>query len=90
TAQSSDLRVVGGQGGLTFHLVKTLTCDDASGSLLIAVDAATSRGRPWQDQGGWSVQGGTGQWANASGGGNLVGAYVPDGVIDDYTGVIAR
>ncbi|HEY3548828.1 MAG TPA: hypothetical protein VGK17_22375 [Propionicimonas sp.] len=90
TAQTSDLRIVGGNGGLTFHLVKNLVCSDGSGSLMISVDAATSLGRPWQDQGGWSVQGGTGQWAGASGGGNLVGAYVPGGVIDDYVGVIAR
>jgi len=87
---TSNLEIMGGRGGLTFHLDKTLTCDDGSGSLTIHVDAATSNGTSGGDQGGWSVVSGTGAWASASGGGRLVGDYVPDGVIDHYTGSLHR
>jgi hypothetical protein len=90
TAETSDLRIVGGRSALTFHLRKTLTCDDGSGTLVMDVDAATSYGHPFTDGGGWSVAGGTGDWAGASGGGRLVGEYVADGVIDHYAGVIRR
>lgn len=83
---TSNLKIVGGRGGVTFHLDKTLTCDDGSGTLTIHVDAATSNGHPSGDVGGWSVVSGTGAWAHASGGGRLVGDYVPTGVIDHYTG----
>ena len=67
----------------TFHLTKTLECPD--GTLTINVDAATVFGSP-TDQGGWSVVGGTGAYAGVRGGGSLVGTYIPDGIIDLYTG----
>ena len=85
TSGTSNLAIVGGGHGLTFHLDKTLTCDDGSGSLVIAVNAATHAAHP-EDQSGWAVMGGTGRWAAASGGGNLVGTYTDTGVIDQYTG----
>lgn len=88
TATSSGLGIVGGGNALSFHVTKTLECGDGSGSLVIRVNAATHGGSD-HDQGGWSVVSGTGAWAGASGGGNLVGTYVPDGVIDLYTGVLA-
>jgi len=89
TAVSHDFRSTGhGQNhAFTFHLEKTLTCADGSGTLTIRVNAATADGAPG-DQGGWSVMAGTGAWATASGGGNLVGTYVPTGIIDRYTGVL--
>jgi hypothetical protein len=87
TSVSSDLRVDGGGNAATFHLQKTLTCDDGSGTLTIRVDAATHDSSP-QDQGGWSVVGGTGAYAGANGGGNVVGYYNPVGVEDHYTGAL--
>jgi hypothetical protein len=69
----------------TFHLNKTLTCTDGSGTFTIRVDAATIFGSP-TDQGGWSVLSGTGDYQTLKGGGNLVGTYVEDGIIDLYTG----
>lgn len=90
TAISSDFSFAGGGRAGTFHLVKTLTCDDGSGTLLIRVDAATANGAP-QDQGGWSIKGGTGDWAGARGGGNIVGYFDRSVDIEDhYTGVIHR
>lgn len=87
TAETFGLRVVGGRSAASFHLYKTLTCTDGSGSLTIRVDAATRFGKPG-DQGGWSVVSGTGDWAGASGGGVIVGTYSEGGVIDVYTGSI--
>jgi hypothetical protein len=71
----------------SFHLTKTLVCTDGSGTFTIRVHAATVFGSP-TDQGGWSVVGGTGDYAGLRGGGNLVGTYVPNGIIDVYTGVV--
>ena len=87
TAVNSDFKFAGGGRAGTFHLTKILTCDDGSGSLTIRVDAATANGSP-HDQGGWSVISGTGAYAGASGGGNLIGDYTPTGIIDHYTGVL--
>ena len=73
----------------SFHLTKTLVCDDDSGSFTIVVNAATVFGSP-NDQGGWAVLDGDGAYATLSGGGMLVGTYVPDGIIDVYTGSLVR
>ena len=90
SAETSDLRIVGGRAGLSFHLVKTLTCDDGSGTLVINVDVATARGHAADARGGWSIAGGTDRWAGARGGGEIFADYVPEGSIDHYTGVITR
>lgn len=87
SAETSDLAIVGGGRGLSFHLVKTLTCDDGSGTLTISVNAATHAGQPG-DQGGWAVMSGTRSWSHAAGGGALAGSYYPGGVIDLYTGYL--
>ncbi|HEY3164974.1 MAG TPA: hypothetical protein VGJ71_11470 [Candidatus Limnocylindrales bacterium] len=79
----------GGPVAGSFHLTKTLVCADASGSFTIEVNAATVFGSP-TDQGGWAVLSGTGAYGTLRGGGNLVGTYVPDGIIDVYTGSLTR
>ena len=83
---TTDFDHFGGGGAAgSFHLTKTLVCDDGSGSFTIEINAATVFGHP-TDQGGWAVLKGTGDYATLSGGGNVVGTYVPDGIIDVYTG----
>lgn len=72
----------------SFHGYKTLTCSDGSGSFQITYDAATKFGSP-QDQGGWHVIDGTDDYAGMTGGGNLVGTYITDGIIDLYTGWVS-
>jgi len=79
----------GGWRAGSFHLTKTLDCEDGSGTFTIKVDAAVVFGSP-TDQGGWSVVGGTGDYVGLHGGGNLVGTYVETGIIDVYTGVVTR
>lgn len=77
----------GGDRAGSFHLTKTFVCDDGSGSFTISVNAATVFGSP-TDQGGWAVRSGTGAYTTLRGGGNVVGTYVPDGIIDSYTGSV--
>jgi hypothetical protein len=89
TATTDFHKFAGGGTAGSFHLTKTLDCTDGSGSLTIEVNAATVFGSPI-DQGGWGVLDGTGDYAGLSGGGNLVGTYVPDGIIDVYTGSLHR
>jgi len=72
----------------TFHGSKTLTCTDGSGTFSITYDAAVVWGNP-QDQGGWKVIGGTDNYATLRGGGNLVGTYIDNGIIDLFTGRVS-
>lgn len=73
--------------GRVFHVAKTFTCKDRSGTLSIELDAAgTSTGT----SGGWGVVGGTGAYAGASGGGQITGVGTPTGILDTYTGTINR
>ena len=81
---------VRGRGVFTFHLVKTLTCDDNSGTFKLLVDAAstpTSGGTI----GGFAAGQGTGEYVGLRGGGSLVGTAFPDGtgITDVYTGRLA-
>jgi hypothetical protein len=91
TAVSGPTIVAGGgrRGGgvLTFHVVKTLTCADGSGTFKLLVDAAASR-TSTGTFGGFAAGQGTGEHAGLQGGGQLVGTARPDGsgVTDVYTG----
>jgi hypothetical protein len=85
TATTDFHKFGGGPVAGSFHLTKTLVCSDGSGSFTIVVNAATVFGSP-NDQGGWAVLSGTGAYATLHGGGNVVGTYVADGIIDVYTG----
>ena len=69
----------------SFHGYKTLTCAGSGDQFVITYDAATVFDSP-QDQGGWHLVSGTGPYASCSGGGNLVGIYIQDGIVDHYTG----
>lgn len=76
-----------GRGVFTFHVVKTLTCDDGSGTFKLLVNAAgspTSSGTV----GGFAAGRGTGDYVGLHGGGSLVGTTHPDGsgITDVYTG----
>jgi hypothetical protein len=69
----------------SFHGFKTLTCDGSGDTFNITYDAGTVFGAP-QDQGGWHLFGGTGAYAGCTGGGNVVGIYIENGIVDHYTG----
>lgn len=89
TATTDFRKFAGGGAAGSFHLTKELVCTDGSGSFTIVVNAAVVFGSP-TDQGGWAVLDGTDDYATLKGGGNLVGTYVPDGIIDVYTGSLRR
>ncbi len=74
-----------GRGVFTFHLTKTLTCTDGSGSFQILVNAATAPSSPGT-LGGFAVKGGTGAYATLQGAGSLVGTNTDVGIDDVYTG----
>jgi hypothetical protein len=72
-----------GRGAGTFHLIKTLTCDDGSGTFQIVVNAGPT---PSGTIGGFAVVGGTGDYSSLAGGGSLIGIATDVGIIDFYTG----
>jgi hypothetical protein len=74
-----------GRGVGTFHLVKTLTCDDGSGTFKILVDAAAAPSSPGT-LGGFAAGRGTGDYVGLHGAGSLVGTAKEGGIIDVYTG----
>jgi hypothetical protein len=76
-----------GSGVFTFHLVKTLTCDDNSGTFKLLVDAAASP-TSGGTVGHFAAGEGTGAYVGLHGGGSLVGTSYPDGtgITDVYTG----
>ena len=76
-----------GRGVGTFHLVKTLTCDDGSGTFKLLVDAAASP-NSGGTVGGFAAGQGTGDYVGLHGGGSLVGTGFEDGsgITDVYTG----
>jgi len=75
------------RGVFTFHLVKTLTCDDGSGTFKLLVDVSTSPNSPGT-VGGFAAGDGTDAYAGLHGGGQLVGTAFSDGsgITDVYTG----
>ena len=87
TAETVDNVRTGGPTGV-FHVSKVFTCANGS-TLAIDLDAVFQNKRNGT-VGGWRVIGGTGDYAGASGGGQINGAGTPTGIIDTYTGVIVR
>ena len=79
-----------GRGVFTFHLIKTLTCDDGSGSFMIMVDAATAPRSPGT-LGAFVVLGGTGDYSGLRGAGSLIGTSLSETeILDVYTGRLSN
>lgn len=92
TATTEGFANFGGRlnrGVFTFHIVKTLTCNDGSGTFKLLVDAAASRRSPGT-VGGFAAGEGTGDYVGLHGGGSLIGTGFPDGsgITDVYTGML--
>ncbi|HET9084708.1 MAG TPA: hypothetical protein VFN41_09930 [Candidatus Limnocylindrales bacterium] len=73
------------RGNFTFHLVKTLTCDDDSGTFKLLVDAASTR---TGTVGNFAAGRGTDDYVGIHGGGHLVGTGFNGGLDDFYTGMV--
>jgi hypothetical protein len=92
SAQSTAWISGGGRNGggtLVFHVGKVFTCTDGSGTLSIELNAPNNRGQGGTT-GGWTVVGGTGDYAGARGGGSIMGAGTQTGILDQYEGTIVR
>ena len=74
-----------GRGNGTFHLIKTMTCDDGEWFQILVNAAGTRTGTI----GGWSVVGGSDAYASVRGGGRIVGEGISETrLIDHYTGYL--
>lgn len=93
TAVTDPIYVAGfgrqGRGAGTFHLIKTLTCDDGSGTFQILVNAGTAPNSSGT-VGSFVVVGGTGAYTDLQGAGSLIGTFTEDGIIDVYTGYLSN
>ncbi len=87
TAVSTPARATG-RGATVFHLSKTFTCTDGSGTLTIDLDAAFV-GVRGGTVGSWRAVAGTGAYAGVRGGGQITGQGTPTGILDTYAGVLA-
>jgi hypothetical protein len=87
-AITHNVSIVGGgrqgKGTITFHLVKTMYCDDGA-TFELLVDAVKT---PTGTRGGFAVGQGTGSLAGVHGGGSLVGTDISGGagIHDHYRG----
>lgn len=87
-AVSDPVSVVGGgrqgRGNLTFHVVKTMYCDNGD-TFKLLVDAS---GTPTGTRGGFAVGQGSGSLAGVHGGGTVIGTSTGGGtgIHDEYTG----
>ena len=73
------------KGAFSFHIIKTLTCDDDSGSFQIKVEAATVADGT---RGGFAIVNGsgTGDYVGLQGAGSLIGEFTDVGILDHYVG----
>ena len=72
--------------GVIFHVRKTITCDDGSGSFTLQLQARAGFNVGDMTSGPWVVLRGTGDYATLRGQGTVTGTFTPGGVIDAYTG----
>jgi hypothetical protein len=78
------------RGIFTFHLIKTLTCDDGSGSFQILVNASQTPTTPGTI-GGFAVVGGDGDYSGLNGAGSLIGTSLSETeILDVYTGRLSN
>ena len=79
----------GGQSGhhINFHVRKTFTCADGSGTFTANVQAHLTFGAP-ADSFTWNILRGTGAYANLRGSGNGVGDELPTEIDDHFAGAV--
>ena len=79
----------GGQSGghINFHVLKTFTCADGSGTFTANVQAHLIFGSP-TDSFTWNILSGTGKYTNLHGSGSGVGDELETGVNDHFAGAV--
>ena len=92
TAETTDNWSTGfgraGRAGV-FHVTKVFTCENGKDSITVDLDAAFI-GFRGGTIGGWKVVEGTGAYAAARGGGQIVGSGTSYGIVDVYSGIVNR
>jgi hypothetical protein len=88
---SNDTFATGFQSdrGIIFHVRKTITCDDGSGTFTLLLQARAGFNVGDMTFGPWVVLSGTGDYVNLHGRGTVTGTFTPGGVSDAYVGWLA-
>lgn len=77
-----------GRGGI-FHVRKTITCNDGSGTFTLLIQARVGINVGNVAYGPWVVLNGTGSYVDLHGRGTVIGTPVPGGISDLYVGWLA-
>jgi hypothetical protein len=72
--------------GIIFHVRKTITCDDGSGTFTLQLQARGGFNVGDVTYGPWTVLSGTGDYATLHGAGTVTGTQSPNAVHDAYVG----
>ena len=75
--------------GVIFHVRKTITCDDGSGTFILQLQARAGFNVGDMTFGPWVVLSATGDYANLHGSGTVTGTPLEGGVRDVYVGWLA-
>ena len=75
--------------GVIFHVRKTITCDDGSGTFILQIQARLGFNVGEMTFGPWTVLSGTGRYTNLHGAGTVTGTQSAGGVSDRYVGWLA-
>ena len=91
TADQQSISFIQVDEDFSIRMTKRLVCDDGSGTLDIFLSAGEPLGSPTRS-GGWAITGGTGEYAEAVGGGTLTAKpRQPDtSGVDTMTGTITK
>ena len=72
--------------GVIFHVRKTITCDDGSGTFTLQLQARAGFNVGDRTFGPWTVLSGTGDYTHLRGAGTVTGTQSPGAVDDAYVG----
>ena len=75
--------------GVIFHVRKTITCDDGTGTFILQLQARLGFNVGDMTFGPWVVLSGTGRYENLHGAGTVTGTQTEGGVTDHYVGWLA-
>ena len=76
--------------GVIFHVRKTITCDDGSGTFTLQLQARAGFNVGDQTFGPWVVLSGTGDYVDLRGRGTVTGTQSPGAVSDVYVGWLSN
>ena len=76
--------------GVIFHVRKTITCDDGSGTFTLQLQARAGFNVGDQTFGPWVVLNGTGDYVGLTGRGTVTGTQSPGAVSDVYVGWLSN